>query len=72
LEGSLDDRPVGLSHTQFDFAQEKGEAFWLYVVENATDLSRARILRIQNPAGVSRTFTFDRGWGKIAITFPPS
>jgi hypothetical protein len=71
MTGSLDDRPVGLSHTQFDFAQKKGDAFWLYVVENAIDLSLARILRIQNPAGVSRTFTFDRGWSKIALTSPP-
>nr|WP_241427753.1 DUF3883 domain-containing protein [Fertoeibacter niger] len=71
MTGCLDDRPVGLSHTQFDFAQEKGDRFWLYVVEFASDPAKARVLRIQNPARVSRTFTFDRGWSKIALTVPP-
>ena len=62
----LKDRPVGMSHTQFDWAREKGDAYWLYVVEHATDPTQARVLRIQNPAGLSRTFTFDRGWSEIA------
>lgn len=66
MTGSLEDRPVGLSHTQFDCALEKGEAYWLYVVEHATGQSQARILKIQNPAGLARTFTFDSGWRGIA------
>lgn len=68
---TLADRPVGLSHTQFDYARAKGDAFWLYVVEHATDPTQARVLRIQNPAGHARTFTFDRGWSEIARTDPP-
>lgn len=71
MTGSLEDRPVGLSHTQFDCAREKGDAYWLYVVEHATDPAQARVLRIQNPVGHSRTFTFDHGWSKIAQTDPP-
>jgi len=71
MTGTLEDRPVGLSHTQFDLAREKGEAYWLYVVECATDTAHARVLRIQNPAGHARTFTFDYGWSEIAITEPP-
>lgn len=71
MTGSLEDRPVGLSHTQFDCAREKGDAYWLYVVEHATDPAHARVLRIQNPVGHSRTFTFDHGWSKIARTDPP-
>jgi hypothetical protein len=71
MTGSLEDRPVGLSHTQFDCAREKGDAYWLYVVEYATDLAQARVLRIQNPFANARTFTFDRGWGEIARTEPP-
>lgn len=71
MTGSLVDRPVGLSHTQFDCAREKGEAYWLYVVEYATDPAQARVLRIQNPVGHARTFTFDRGWTEIAQTEPP-
>lgn len=66
MTGTLEDRPVGLSHTQFDFAREKGDAYWLYVVECATDTVHARVLRIQNPAGHARTFTFDHGWVDIA------
>ena len=65
MTGSLTDRPVALSRTQFDFAREHGQAYWLYVVERAgTD--RARLVRIQDPAGKARTFTFDYGWLRIA------
>lgn len=65
MTGSLHDRPVGLSRTQFEHAQKDGEAYWLYVVEHAgTD--RARIVRIQDPAGKARTFTFDHGWLRVA------
>jgi uncharacterized membrane protein YgcG len=71
MTGTLEDRPVGLSHTQFDCAREKGDAYWLYVVEHATDPAQARVLRIQNPFGHARTFTFDHGWSEIARTDPP-
>jgi len=71
MTGTLQDRPVGLSHTQFDCAREKGDAYWLYVVERATDPEQARVLRIQNPVGHARTFTFDHGWSGIARTDPP-
>lgn len=69
MTGSLEDRPVGLSRTQFDYARERGAAFWLYVVEHATDAD-VRILRIQNPVAHARTFTFDRGWIEIAQMDP--
>jgi uncharacterized protein DUF3883 len=65
MTGSLRDRPVGLSRTQFDCARERGDAYWLYVVEHAGE-SDARVVRIQDPAGNARTFTFDRGWLGIA------
>ncbi len=71
MTGSLEDRPVGLSHTQFDCAREKGDAYWLYIVEHATNPAQARVLRIQNPVDHARTFTFDRGWSEIAQTEPP-
>lgn len=67
MTGSLKDRPVGLSHTQFDFARGKGDAYWLYVVEHANDPTQARVLKIQNPVGHTRTFTFDQGWSEIAL-----
>lgn len=65
MTGDLHQRPVGLSRSQFKWAQERGEAYWLYVVEHAAENS-ARIIRIQNPAGKARTFTFDRGWLSVA------
>lgn len=65
MTGHLTDRPVGLSHTQFEWARGHGDAYWLYVVERAgTD--EPRLVRIQNPARKVRTFTFDHGWLDIA------
>ena len=65
MTGTWDDRPVTVSSTQFEMAQKCGEAYWLYVVENARTAD-ARIVRIQDPAGKARTFTFDHGW--LAVT----
>lgn len=67
MSGSLKDRPVGLSHTQFKYAYDHGENYWLYVVEHAGN-KRSRIVKIQDPAGKARTFTFDHGWINVAIT----
>lgn len=72
MAGSLEDRPVGMSHTQFDYARAKGDAYWLYVVEHAHDRRRARVLKIQNPVAHAKTFTFDRGWESIAQISAPS
>lgn len=66
MKGSLENRPATLTRTQFKFAQEKQDAFWLYVVENAGDAQTANIIRIQNPAGRAKTFTFDHGWKEVA------
>jgi hypothetical protein len=66
MTGTLQDRPVGLSRTQFDCARDHGSAYWLYVVERASDPDRVRIVCVQDPAGRARTFTFDQGWLSIA------
>lgn len=71
MTGTLENRPVGISFTQFDHARAKGEAYWLYVVEHARDETKARVVRIQDPFGKSRTFTFDHGWRQIALSEPP-
>jgi len=68
MTGSWKDRPVGMSRAQFDFAQEKKEAFWLYIVEHASETETARVCKIQNPAGRARTFTYDHGWFSVAET----
>lgn len=39
---------------------------WLYIVEHATAPKQCRLLRIQDPAGDARTYTFDKGWTDIA------
>ncbi|MBA5866414.1 MAG: DUF3883 domain-containing protein [Nitrospira sp. CR1.3] len=65
MTGRLEDRPVGLSRTQFECAGEKGSDYWLYVVEQA-GTEKARIVRIQDPARKARTFTFDHGWIDVA------
>jgi len=65
MTGTLESRPVGISRTQFLAAQEYGEQYWLYIVENAGSQSDARVVRIKDPAGRACTFTFDRGWGNI-------
>jgi hypothetical protein len=72
MTGTLADRPVGISRTQFDYARDRGTRYWLYVVEHATDPQQARILRIQDPVAHARTFTFDHGWIEIAQTKPPA
>jgi hypothetical protein len=66
MTSGLSDRPVGLSRTQFETARERGDAYWLYVVEHAGDDEKCRVVRIQDPAGKARTFTFDHGWLNIA------
>lgn len=66
MKGSLQNRPVGISHTQFGYAIERGESYWLYVVEYADDDEKYRIVKIQDPVGKARTFTFDRGWIDVA------
>lgn len=65
MTGTLDNRPAGLTRAQFEMACAKRGAYWLYVVENATDMSSIRVLKIQDPAGRARTFTFDKGWRAI-------
>lgn len=67
MKGSLQDRPVGLSRTQFECARKRGADYWLYVVERAGGKD-ARIVRINDPAGRARTFTFDKGWLDVAET----
>ena len=66
MTGNFSERPVALSRTQFDFARRQGAAYWLYIVERA-GMDSARIVRIPDPAGNARSFTFDHGWLEIAV-----
>ena len=51
-----------MTRKQFEFAQARQDAYWLYVVENAGDAGQSRIVRIKNLAGKAQTSTFDHGW----------
>jgi Domain of unknown function (DUF3883) len=62
VSGAWDDMGVGLTRTQFEFARQHRDTFWLYVVEYAVDDQRARVLRIADPAGRAEEFRFDDGW----------
>ena len=76
MKGTLNDRPVGISRTQFEWAESHRKAFWLYIVENAGASDHERVVRIQDPVGKSQTFTFDHGWISVAeevkMPDPPS
>ncbi|MGO8671322.1 MAG: protein NO VEIN domain-containing protein [Capsulimonadaceae bacterium] len=63
---TMRDRPATMSKRQFECAREHGEAFWLYVVEAAGSLENARVVKIRDPHGKARTFTFDHGWLSVA------
>lgn len=52
---------VSLTHTEFEKAQECGDAYWLYIVENAQS-AKPTLLRIQNPAGKAERFTYGSRW----------
>ena len=54
-----------VSPAQFRCAQERGDQFWLYVVESAGQ-PEERIHRIQNPAGRVDEFRFDDGWEVVS------
>lgn len=68
MTGTLNNRPVGISHTQFEWARQHGSSFWLYIVEQVSNPSDSRILCIQDPVSQARTFTFDNGWVGVAKT----
>jgi len=64
-DGDWGDLGVGLTKPQFEFARQKGEDFWLYVVERAGDAS-PRVHRIRNPAAQITQYRFDGNWARLA------
>ena len=66
MKGTLRDHPVGMTSSQFKFAQDPKNAYWLYIVEKVGDSSQSNIIRIKDPAGKAKTFTFDHGWAAVA------
>jgi len=66
IDGAWGANGVPLSPIQLKYAQEKGEQFWLYVVEHARHSNLARIHAIQNPAALINQYRFDVGWSRAA------
>jgi sacsin len=62
---------VPISVRQFEFAKDKGEEFWLYVVEYADDPQEVTIHMIQDPVNQITQFRFDSGWQQLAAPAPP-
>jgi len=59
-------RGVGLTHTQFEKAQELGKHYWLYVVERA-ESDDAQVYPVQDPANMVNRFYYDDGWRAVAL-----
>jgi hypothetical protein len=62
VRGVWGDRGVGVTSTQFRTALERGDAWWLYVVEHVDDGMAPAIHRIPNPFLVADEYRFDDGW----------
>ena len=56
---------VSLTHTEFEKAQECGDAYWLYIVEEAQS-ANPKLLKIQNLAGKAERFTYGHRWRSVA------
>ncbi|MBC8503891.1 MAG: DUF3883 domain-containing protein [Chloroflexi bacterium] len=57
--------PAQMHKAQFETAQERGESYWLYVVEQV-ESDDPKIHRIKNPANRVDVFMFDHGWQPLA------
>ena len=66
LSGTLQNRSATLTKKQFECAQQERDSYWLYIVENAGDPQSANIVKINDPAGWAKTFTFDHGWKEVS------
>jgi hypothetical protein len=66
IDGDWDIDGVPLSPRQLDFARDKRDQFWLYVVEHARDPALVKIHPIQNLNAQVTQFRFDHGWKQLA------
>ena len=59
------ENPAQMHSRQFETAQERGENYWLYVVEEV-ESDDPKLYCIQNPANRVDAFMFDHGWLPLA------
>lgn len=62
LSGRWAERGVAMSRRQAAENVDRGQEFWLYVVEYAMDDSRAQVFPIHDPISKAGWFVFDGGW----------
>ena len=58
---------VDISPSQIMMAYEKGDEFWLYIIERVNSENR-RMYLIQNPAKYTRAFKFNDAWKELALS----
>lgn len=66
LSGEWDEYDIGLTQREFWEARDRGDKYYLYVVEHALDPSQRRLYIIQGPAVKANEFRFDGEWKKVA------
>lgn len=67
ISGEWNNTGVGLSRLQFSNAQDYGDTYWLYVVDNIEKPNNSNIYPICSPAMKVNTFMFDEGWKDVAF-----
>ncbi|WP_429407000.1 sacsin N-terminal ATP-binding-like domain-containing protein [Paraburkholderia sp. MM5482-R1] len=66
--GAWTEEGVALTPTELITAQQKGERYWLCVVEYAQDEKRRQLHLLRNPYGLTQQFRFDVGWKSAVET----
>lgn len=64
--GAWTEEGVALTPHELMTAQQKGEQFWLCIVEFAQDDKRRQLHLVRNPYGMIQQFRFDKGWKSVA------
>lgn len=70
LSGNWNKSGVSLSKMQFSNAQDLGNQYWLYVVENVYDPEHANVYPIQSPSSQIHSFMFDHKW-RVVVSEEP-
>ncbi len=65
LSGHWGAEGVSISIKQLEWAYKKGNAYWIYIVENVNS-EAIKLYKIQDPAKHIRAFKFNHAWKQIA------
>jgi hypothetical protein len=65
LSGYWGAEGVSISIKQLEWAYKKGNAYWIYIVENVNS-DAIKLFKIQDPAKHIRAFKFNHAWKQIA------